>query len=199
MAVWAHEHAAGLVEDDLAVGRHAGPHALAEEDHVLRVQAEVAVVLEVRDRGVVVRLARHHVERDADRVLDGGRENLARMEVEEGRARDGADGVGALGTVEAEARALAARDEQHADMSGREFLLARRDGLLQRRALELGHLRRRGLALLRGRGDFAGENLLATRDFLEVDLLDLRQQGLPLGRGELLPEAQELLLPVLLQ
>ena len=199
VSVGAHEDAAGRLEDDLAVGRHAGPHALLEEDHVRRVEPEVVVLLEVRHGGGVVRGARHHVERDRRLVAEGEREDLARVEVEERRARDRADRVGALRAVEAEARALPARDEQHAHVPGRELLLAGVDGALQRRALQLVHLRGGRLALLRGGRAAAGDHRLAARQLLEVDRLDLREERLALRRGEFLPELQDVSLPVLLQ
>jgi len=199
--VGAHEHVSGRIEDDLTVRRHARPHALPEEDDIVRVEPEIFVLLEVLHRRIVVRRARHHVERDARRVADGHGKDLAGVEVEERRPRDGADRIGALRAVEAEARALPAGDEQHAHVPGGELPFARRDGLLQGRALELRHLRRRRPALLHrlGRHARTGQHRLAARDLLEVDGLDLREQRLALLRRELLPEPQHLLLSVLLQ
>ena len=113
--VGAHEDVAGGVHDDLPVLRHSGPHPLGEEEHVLRVEPEVIVLLEAADRRLVVRLARHHVERNRAAIADGARENLAGMEVEERSARDRPDRVAALRPVVAEARALPARHEKRGD------------------------------------------------------------------------------------
>ena len=199
VSVGAHEHMAGGVEDDLAVCRHAGPHSLAEEYDVLGIEAEVVVLLEVGDRGVVVGGASHHVERNRGLVAHAEGEDLARVEVEERGACHGADGIRALGTIVAEARALPARDEQHAHASRGKLLLACGHGLLKRGALELRHLGRCGLAFLRGGRSAAREDRRAALQLLEVYRLHLREKRLALLRRKLLPELEHVPLAVFLE
>ena len=83
----------------------------------------------------------------------GEREYLARVEVEERRVGDGANGVGALWAFETEARALPAGYEDGGDMARRKLRLAARHcgvalcGILQfdrRGRLDRRRGRRRG-------------------------------------------------------
>ena len=182
---------AGLVENDLAVICHAGPHPLPEERHVLLVQTEETVLAEMGDRSLVVHGARHHIERNACAVAARKGDYLASMEVEERRASQWTYGIRALGAVIAKARSLTSGDKQNTDPSGSQFLFTGRHRTRVRRTLKLRHLRRRRLRrLLRG-GRFAAkaslQNRRATRHGLEIYSGDLFQQSLALRRRQFGP------------
>ncbi len=196
--VGAHEDMSRGVHDDLPVLRHSGPHPLGEEEHVLRVEPEVIVLLEAADRRLVVRLARHHVERDRAAVADRAREDLARVEVEERRARDGPDGVAALRPVVAEARTLPARDEQRGDAAGLQLLLARGDRLGELFALEDRHLRRLALRAVRHLRALR-ERALAVLDALRIDRRDLLEERGLFGLVQLFPIGEDVLLAAALE
>ena len=198
MSVRGHEDVAGGVEDDLAVLRHAGPHALGEEEDVVGIEAEVIVLLEALHGRGVVGLARHHVERDRRAVADRAREDLAGVEVEERSAGDRTDRVAALRAVVAEARTLSARDEERGDLAGLELLLTRGDGLGELLALEDGDLR--GLALRAVRHVGAGlEGLLAVGEILGFDRGDLLEERGLLLLAQLLPVGEDVFLSALLE
>ena len=149
VTVGGHEDVPGLIEDDLTVLRHPRPHALGEEEDVVGVESEVLVLLEALHGRLVIRLRRHHVERNRRAVADRAREDLARVEVEERRAGNRSDRVAALRSVVAEARALSARDQQCRDAPGLQLLLARGNRLLERGALQLGDFRRLAVLIFR--------------------------------------------------
>ena len=199
MAVGAHEDVAGLVEDDLALGVERGPHPLHEEEDVGAVQAEVVVRLEDGAGGRVVGLGGHHVEGDGRAVGLLQAQELARVEPEERAVADRPDGIGALGAVVAQARALAAGDEQGRHLAGAEELLALR--AVGRLGLALGGLDGGGLERARGGGRLAGvlQHGLHPPDGREVERRDLREQGGLPGRVELVPKAEHVALPIAVQ
>ena len=118
------------------------------------------------------------------------------MEPEERSVGDGADGVGALGAVVAEAGALAAGDEERGDLAGAEEFLAFGD--IGGAGVALGGLDGGGLEGARGGGGFAGilEHGLHAADGGEVEGGDLGEERGLRGGVERVPETEDVALPV---
>ena len=94
-----------------------------------RVVAEVVVLLEERAGRGVVGVAGHDVPGDGPAGIAGAGEELLGEDLEEGLVLDGGDGELALGAVVAEARALAAGDEEGGDLALLEELVAAGGGV----------------------------------------------------------------------
>ena len=193
MSVRRHEDVSRLVEDNLPVLSHAGPHTLGEEEDVVRVESEIVVLLEALDRRLIVRLRGHNIPRDRGAIADRTREDLAGVEVEERSAGDRTDRIAALGSVISETRSLSSGNEQRGNLAGLELLLAGGDGFSELLALQDCDLG--GLAL-GGVGD-VGAALKCFGAVLNVprtDLGDLGEERLTILLAEFLPVGEDVFL-----
>ena len=102
-------------QEKLAVVSDRRHRPLGEEEHLFRFESEVSVAPEEVDRRLAVEHAGHDIPRERASVFDSRAQDRAREETEETVAADGADGIGALGSVEAEARPLPSGDGEAAD------------------------------------------------------------------------------------
>ena len=127
MPVRGHEHMTWLVEDYLAVLCHPRPHSLLEEEDVLAVKTEPAVLLEARNRSLIVSLGRHHIERNGFPVLESLGQHLAGMEMEKRLVRYRADRIRTLRAFIPQPRSLASGNKQHTHAPGGKFLGACRN------------------------------------------------------------------------
>ena len=186
VTVGTHEDMTGLIENDLALGAHTGPHTLGEEKHIVGIKTEIIVLFEALDRRGVVGLARHHVERNGSAVADRTRENLAGVEIEERRVRYGADLVAALRPVVPETRTLTARDEKRGYAALGKFNFTGGAGLGEFLTLKDRDFRSLALGAVGNFGALA-ESLPATRDALGIDRRDLLEKRFTLLPVKLLP------------
>jgi hypothetical protein len=206
VTVRVHEDPVGPLEDQLSIEVEARDHALAQEEHVARGQTEVSRLGECAARGVVGRLARHHVPGDRGAGPLAEPSDPLRLEREEGAIADRAERVEALRTREAEPAALTARHHHQRDPALAQQRLAARARLGAplraaselRECLHLGRLELRALLsrLLRGakpthqareieRRRLCGELLLgigceAIPELQHVSLVELLESSLKL-------------------
>ena len=202
MPIRGHEHMSWLIEDYLAVLCHSRPHPLLEEEDVLAVKTEPAVLLEARDRSLVVRLGRHHIERNGLAVLKRLGQHLAGMEMEKRLVCYRTDRIRTLRAFISQPRSLTAGDKKHTHASGRKLLGTCRHGRSVRLALQLGDLRRCRCGdtlcrlFFRLAADESRKHRPAPCKLREVDRGNLRKQRLARLYAKLPPKIEDMTLSV---
>ncbi len=188
-----HQHAAAVGVD----GRH---RPLAEDNQVLRRQAEALVRGEELHCLVVGCRAGHQIERNPHAVASPGRDDLLDVNLKERFSGDRPDGEHALGMVEPQSRALAAGHQDHAEPAGADGLFRALPGLLGGEAV-LGSVQTKGRRRRRPRHQlthvFAPISVLPQPSHQrKIDALRLPGQPLLLLCVQGLPERQQMLLAV---
>ena len=124
MAVGAHGQAIGRFQQELACRRiDRGHRTLAEHVQVFLGHAEAVVRREETERLLVRRRASHQVQWNPHTVPQGRGQDLFDMNLKQAAAGDRPDRKHALGMIKPQAGPLPSRDQDHADLPGREGLM----------------------------------------------------------------------------